>query len=182
MIWKTKPLHLPEAKVMDSEDSKETLSRLRIIKTSPNKVKGIAPSYIDPSSETPLSIHYYGWLQKWTQIKPIYQSTEFISMNASIVNLTGKPCISLLNSYLRIISIVNPNEKAMYQSNEFITMNDCSSEPKWLAITTLYHVSVLENRFCLWIKGSKICYWEESPCIRLKKNYIALFFSFFFFF
>ena len=107
------PLYLPEAKVMDSDDSKETLSRLRIIKTSPKSVKGIAPSYISPSSEKPLSIHlvhYYGWFQKWTQMNPIYQSTEFISMND-------------FHS--------EPNWKTMYQSIEFISKNYYNSEPKW---------------------------------------------------
>ena len=142
MIWKTKHPHLsiyPRLRSWIQMIQKETLSRLRIIKTSPKRVKGIAPSYIEPSSEKPLSIHlvhYYGWFPKWTQMKPIYQSTEFIRlsmndfhsepnwktmyqsiefipMNYFNSELKWKPCISLLNSYLWITSIVNPKENPL---------------------------------------------------------------------
>ena len=37
---------MSECSNSDSDGSKETLSRLRIIKTSPNIVKGVAPSFI----------------------------------------------------------------------------------------------------------------------------------------
>ena len=37
-----------------------------------------------------------------------------------------------------------PKEKPIYQSIEFITMNDFNSEPKWFAIASLYPARVVE--------------------------------------
>ena len=56
----------------------------------------------------------------------------------------------------------------MYQSTEFITMNDCSSEPKRLAMISLYHVSVVETRIACKSKAQKTAieksggYWKSN--------------------
>ena len=127
------PLYLPEANAMDSDDSR-VFAKTKNNQAKSKECKRYSTILHWSILRKPLSIHsvhYYGWFQKWTRMKPMYQSTEFISMNDFHSEPNWKTMYQSIEFLPKNYFNSELKRKTMYQSIEFIPMNYFHSEPNW---------------------------------------------------